>query len=55
MEAKEVTDKDGESLGYCAFNAKHSLAANDQLTKLGGHYAPDKQQVTGDLSIRWQK
>ena len=47
MEAKEVLDKEGNSLGYCSFNAQGAIRALELLGKHLGMFA-DRVKVGGD-------
>jgi len=42
MEVAEARDKKGEALGHYVFDSRNAILANEQLIKLGGHYAPER-------------
>lgn len=45
LQAEAVTDADGNPTGDYKYDSRGVLGANDQLAKISGAYAPEKQQV----------
>jgi phage terminase small subunit len=51
MQVEQVRNAKGEIIeGEFTFQAKNALTANDQLSKLGGHYAPEKHRVEHEFA-----